>query len=50
MRVYQSNAYIIIPLTPTLSRKERELSRHPPFGEGALATAGLAETIFNPVK
>ncbi len=34
MRVYKSNVYIIIPLTPTLSREERGLLRQPPSGEG----------------
>ena len=34
MRVYKSNAYIIIiPLTPPLSREERGLLRQPPIRE-----------------
>ena len=48
MRVYKSNPYIIIPLTPTLSREERGLLRQPPKDVGVKAKA--ADASKNPAS
>ena len=41
MRVYKSNHDIIYPLTPALSREERELLRQPPGkGEAVIQNGG----------
>ena len=52
VRLYKSDAYIMIPLTPTLSREERELLRQPPEGEGVrvLNSTALSSSTARNIK